>query len=197
LNQSHTHESVFYTKSINAAFQREVDSIQAQLDQAETETSGLSKQEDEASSNLADLKRKIAALKASTHKKEDSVALQKDAYKSFEVECDQVISDKKREGARKISLAKSQLLYIEKELDHLIATHPHQNENHSKELASLKEQYENELLLARDKVAVMLERKKSAVEDASVRLSSLQRDIAELERQIDHARTQQILGESK
>ena len=48
--------------------------------------------------------------------------------------------------------------------------------------------------LAQDKVADMMEKKSIEIEDALAKLASLQKDISEIERRMDEARSRQILG---
>lgn len=150
--------------------------------------------EQEASSNLADLRKKIAMFKKSIHEKEDEIALKNKAFELLSDEYEQTIVEKKREGNRKVSLAKRQLTYVENELDDLIASHPKHMEQRKSELILLKTQYKTELDLVKERVAAMLERKTAAVQDASSKLTSIQTNIAEIERQIDEARSKMILG---
>lgn len=167
---------------------------QKELAQAETATSALKIQEEEACSNFEEARREMSRIMTSIHDKEDGLILQKNAFETFLVECDQVCLDKKREGDRKVSLAKSQLHSLEKELDDLISTHPQRLDERQKEIKSLKLKCDHEVKLAQDKVASLLEKKNSAVEDASARVALLQKDIAEIERQMDEARSRKILG---
>lgn len=160
----------------------------------EASISSLLDQEYEASANLADLRHKTAILKKSIHEKEDAFALQERELGTFSSEREQEIDDKKREGGRKISLAKSHLLSVEKALDDLIASHPQLLEKSKSDLIAIKAQYKEEIRLVQDKIAAMLERKRASVQDSSVRLSALQEDIVEVERQIDEARSRTILG---
>jgi hypothetical protein len=102
-----------------------------------------------------------------------------------------------RECDRKISMANSQLQAAEKELDDLIASHPVRNEQRKQELQSLKAQYTHELLLAQQKIDKMLERKRKAVEEASLRLGTVQEEILGIERQMDEARSKLIMGDHK
>jgi 2-hydroxychromene-2-carboxylate isomerase len=154
----------------------------------------LTTREKEESSSIAGLQAKITLLKASIHENEDLVIIQERAFESFTYECQQIVADAKSYGEKKISLAKTELLSLKKELNHLIATHPQRVNERNKELNELKAMYADEIRLAQAKVAAMLDKKRSLVEDASAKLLRLQNDIAEIERQIDEARSRKIWG---
>ena len=171
----------------------EVQSVQIELDKAEAETSALTIKESEDASSLSDMQRKLKMLKVSIQEKEDQTLLQENAYSRMAAEYDQIVSDKKNQGERKISFAKSDLLLIEKARDDLICTHPQRADEQTKELNALKSKHAEEIQIAQGKVAAMLDKKNVMIEHASLRLASLQRDIAELERQTDEARSRKIL----
>ena len=156
--------------------------------------SALTIQEEEARSNLEDTRREISKIKTLTYDKEDALLIQENAIKAFAAEKDQVSLDKNREEERKIALETSKLCSLEKELDHLISTHPQHLEAHQKEIKSLKCHCDQEMKLAQDKVADMMEKKSIEIEDALAKLASLQKDISEIERRMDEARSRQILG---
>jgi hypothetical protein len=128
---------------------------------------------------------------------EDKLFLQERALQKIIAECEQDVTSRERECDRKISMANSQLQAAEKELDDLIASHPVRNEQRKQELQSLKAQYTHELLLAQQKIDKMLERKRKAVEEASLRLDTVQEDILGIERQMDEVRSKLIMGDHK
>ena len=179
---------------MEAAFKEDLKSIQTELNKAQEATSALNMREKEAQSKLVELKQKVSSLQALIHEKEDRIIVQESSFKTFVKSCDQAIADKKKDADRKIMLANQDLTALEEELNRMIATHPVRLEAKRKDLDSLKAQYRDEIQLANDKVSVMLERKRKAVEEASARLSSLVTVTAQLEKQIDEARASKILG---
>jgi len=132
-------------------------------------------------------------LKSSIQEKEDQTLFHENEQSRFATEYDQIVSDKKNQGERKISLAKSNLLLMEKALADLISSRPQRADEQSNELNALKSKHAEEIQIAQGKVAAMLDKKNIMIEHASLRLVSLQRDIAELERQTDEARSRKIL----
>ncbi|KAL3782973.1 hypothetical protein HJC23_003129 [Cyclotella cryptica] len=180
-------------KSVKDAQRKELDSAEADLDKAEAESSALTIQETEHSSVLSNMQGKIKMIKTAIQEKEDEVLLQENALCSFATECEEIILDRKKQGKRDISLARSDLLLLEKSLDDLIATHPHCVDERNRELNALKTKHAEEIQIAQGKVAAMLDKKKIMIEYDSRRLESLQRDVKEIERQIDEARSTKIL----
>ena len=146
---------------------------------------------------LSDMKTKIKMIRRSIHEKEDQALLQENAFRSFATECDQMVLDRKNQGERKTSSARSDLLSLEKTLDHLIATHPHRVDERNEELNALKIKHSEEMQIAQDKVSALLDKKKITIEHDSRRLVSLQQDIAEIERQLAKARSEKIFKDCR
>lgn len=98
-----------------------------------------------------------------------------------------------QDGERQISKSKNDLHYLEKKLDDLIAGHSKTLEERSSQVKDLKQKFVREMEMARSKVDAMLEKKQQMVEEASVRLLELNKEVTRVQKELDDARKKKLL----
>jgi len=98
-----------------------------------------------------------------------------------------------QDGERQISKSKNDLHYLEKKLDDLIAGHSKTLEERSSQVKDLKQKFVREMEMARSKVDAILEKKQQMVEEASVRLLELNKEVTRVQKELDDARKKKLL----
>ena len=181
-------------RALKSKLDSQLEKLQRKLEQAQRESTALRQRESDESSLVGELQAKLAKMKEELCEKEDAVSLQEQRLSSYLDDHDCQLKEIKRDGERRLARSQAEYAALEKELDRLHASQPKQKETLVQELESLKASNAKEISLAEGKVSQMLSNKQAILEQASAKLLRLRQETAEIESDLDNARTAKVLG---
>lgn len=162
------------------------------MEQCSLEADTLMQKEAEESRLLGELQNKLSELLEFVRKREDEIMTKERRLSSYVEECDEQITEIRKDGERRIALIRNEKASLEVEVDKLVANRPKLMEQWAKEVDDLRTKNDEEMKLAEIKVRAMLEGKKSVLEGALAKLLNLRNDTSTIERELDEARKKKL-----
>lgn len=154
----------------------------------------LKQREGEALCLRKELQSELKRLEMTVHEREQELATQERRHIQGAEVNDQKLDVIRQDGERRVRHETAENEALDKSLQHLIADTDSKTAGFGKELGNLRADNADEQSLARDKVRVMVENKKSALQNETAKLYSLRQVTANIEKQLDDARMAKVLG---
>ena len=163
------------------------------LDQATHEMSTLQHKEVGESRAVADLQKQLQSKRINQHEKKDQILFYEQKLAAFIQDSEEQMLEVQQEGRRRVGRAKRDLVQRAEELNNLIDSRPQTHNDRAKEL-ELRQENEDEILLAKSKIDEMLDSKRAVLEAVSNKLRGLQQESEDIDRKLDQARRKSLVG---